>query len=136
MLRSQTATRFDFTEQFEPGPVIIDNLRILCEQVLQPLRDSMGRAVFVNSGYRCHRLNQAVGGSQNSQHLIGQAADIETSHLTIEQLYQRIKNSSLPFDQLIQEFGYWVHISFNPAGGRKQCFRAIRENGRVKYLLD
>lgn len=134
LLRSQTATRNGFDEQFDPGPVVIDNLRLLCVHVLQPLRDSMGRALFVNSGYRCPRVNQAVGGSPSSQHLTGQAADIEAGHLTIEQLYQRIKNSSLPYDQLIQEFDQWVHVSFNPAGGRRQNLRAVRQNGVVKYL--
>ncbi|MFL0686102.1 peptidase M15-like protein [Algoriphagus aquaeductus] len=136
LLRSQTATRMGFEEQFTPSPVIIDHLRLLCQHVLQPLRDSLGRAVFVNSGYRCPRVNQAIGGSPNSQHLTGQAADIEVAHLSIEQLYQRIKNSALPYDQLIQEFDQWVHVSFNPAGGRRQCLRAVRQNGKVTYLVD
>jgi hypothetical protein len=56
--------------------------------------------------------------------------------LSIEQLYQKIKNSNLPFDQLIQEFDQWVHVSYNPAGGRRQCLRAVRENGKVKYIPD
>jgi hypothetical protein len=136
MLRSQTATRLGFDEQFAPPQEIIDNLRLLCENVLQPLRESLGRGVFVNSGYRAPRTNEAVGGSKTSQHLKGQAADIEVGHLTIEQLYQRIKNSGLPFDQLIQEFDQWVHVSYNAAGGRKQCLRAVRENGKVKYIPD
>ncbi|GMQ23666.1 D-Ala-D-Ala carboxypeptidase family metallohydrolase [Algoriphagus sp. oki45] len=137
LLRSQTATRWGYEEQFSPEPVIIDNLRLLCEHVLQPLRDRLGRAVFVNSGYRSPRVNQAVGGSKSSQHLTGHAADIETGHLSIEQLYQRIKNSDLPYDQLIQEFNQWVHVSFNPQGGRRQCLRATRgQDGKVKYSVD
>lgn len=52
MLRSQTATRLGFDEQFSPSQDIINNLRMLCENVLQPLRESLGRGVFVNSGYR------------------------------------------------------------------------------------
>lgn len=137
LLRSQTATRLGYDEQFAPEPIIIDNLRLLCEHVLQPLRDRLGRAVFVNSGYRSPRVNAAVGGSRNSQHLTGHAADIETGHLSIEQLYQRIKNSDLPYDQLIQEFNQWVHVSFNPQSGRRQCLRAIKdENNKVKYVLD
>ncbi len=136
LLRSQTATRNDITEQFDPDPEVIDNLKFLCEHILQPLRDSMRRALFVNSGYRCARVNQAVGGSAKSQHLKGQAADIEVGHLNTEQLYQRIKNSTLPYDQLIQEFDQWVHVSFNPQGGRRQCLRAVRENGAVRYLGD
>lgn len=136
MLRSQHATRNSIVEQFSPSQDIIDNLRMLCVHVLQPLRDRLGRGVFVNSGYRCQRVNDAVGGARNSQHLSGQAADIEVGHLTIEQLYQRIKNSDLPFDQLIQEFDQWVHVSYNTSGGRRQCLRAVRENGIAKYLPD
>lgn len=136
LLRSQCATRLGYDEQFNPSQQVIDNLQQLCVHVLQPLRDSLGRAIFVNSGYRCPRVNQAVGGSPSSQHLLGQSADIEAGHLTIEQLYQRIKNSSLPYDQLIQEFDQWVHVSFNPAGGRRECLRAVRENGTIKYMPD
>lgn len=136
LLRSQTATRLGFDEQFNPSSDIIENLRLLCVNVLQPLRDGMGRALFVNSGYRCLRTNEAVGGAKTSQHLSGQAADIEAGHLTIEQLYQRIKNSDLPFDQLIQEFDQWVHVSYNAAGGRRQCLRAISDNGKTRYLPD
>ncbi len=134
LLRSQAATRNDILEQFEPGPAVVENLRQLCVHVLQPLRDSMGRAIFVNSGYRCPRVNALVGGAKASQHLTGQAADIEAGHISIEDLYQRIKNSDLPFDQLIQEFDQWVHVSYNPAGNRRQSLRAVKDNGRTVYL--
>jgi zinc D-Ala-D-Ala carboxypeptidase len=136
LLRSQSATRNGIEEQFSPNPEVIENLRLLCVHILQPLRDMLGRGVFVNSGYRCLRVNEAVGGAKSSQHLTGEAADIEVGHLTIEQLYQRIKNSDLPYDQLIQEFDQWVHVSYKAKGGRKQCLRAIRENGRIKFLPD
>lgn len=134
LLRSQTATRNDILEQFDPSPEVVENLRQLCIHVLQPLRDSLGRAIFVNSGYRCARVNSLVGGATSSQHLSGQAADIEAGHISIEQLYQRIKNSDLPFDQLIQEFNQWVHVSYNPAGNRRMCLRAMKDNGKTIYV--
>lgn len=134
LLRSQAATRNDILEQFDPSLAVIENLRQLCEHVLQPLRDSMGRSIFVNSGFRCQRVNDLVGGSKKSQHLFGQACDIEAGHLTIEQLYQRIKNSELPFDQLIQEFDQWVHVSYNSAGNRRMSLRAIKDNGKTVFL--
>lgn len=136
LLRSQEATRNDYLEQFDPSQEVIENLTQLCVHVLQPLRDRLGRAVFVNSGYRCLRVNSGVGGSKTSQHLTGQAADIEAGHLTIEELYQRIKNSDLPYDQLIQEFNQWVHVSYNEAGGRRQNLRAVKDNGKTVYLPD
>ncbi len=138
MLRSQTATRLNITEQFTPPQSVIDNLTILCKKVFQPLRDKIRKAVSVSSGYRCAKVNKAIGGATNSQHLKGQAADISVGGFTTEQLYQRIKNTDLVFDQLIQEFDQWVHISYNPSAekNRKQCLRAVKQNGRTKYLAD
>lgn len=138
MLASQSAVRLGFDEQFSPDQTIIDNLRALCENVLQPLRDGLQRAILTSSGYRCPRVNQAIGGAKTSQHLFGMAADINVGHLTTEQLYQRIKNSGLVFDQLIQEFDRWVHVSYNPniAANRRQCLRAVKENGVTRYIPD
>lgn len=138
MLASQSAVRLGFDEQFSPDQTIIDNLRALCVNVLQPLRDGLQRAILTSSGYRCPRVNQAIGGAKTSQHLFGMAADINVGHLTTEQLYQRIKNSGLVFDQLIQEFDRWVHVSYNPniAANRRQCLRAVKENGVTRYIPD
>lgn len=138
MLASQSAVRLGFDEQFSPDQAVIDNLRALCQNVLQPLRDGLQRAILTSSGYRCPRVNQAIGGAKTSQHLFGMAADINVGHLTTEQLYQRIKNSGLVFDQLIQEFDRWVHVSYNPnvSANRRQCLRAVKVNGATKYIPD
>lgn len=138
MLASQSAVRLGFDEQFSPDQAVIDNLRALCQNVLQPLRDGLQRAILTSSGYRCPRVNQAIGGAKTSQHLFGMAADINVGHLTTEQLYQRIKNSGLVFDQLIQEFDRWVHVSYNPnvSANRRQCLRAVKVNGVTKYIPD
>ncbi|MCS6818356.1 MAG: D-Ala-D-Ala carboxypeptidase family metallohydrolase [Chitinophagales bacterium] len=138
MLRSQTATRLGYDEQFKPSGPVIANLKALCENLLQPLREQLRKSIQVTSGYRCKRLNTAIGGSAKSQHLTGQAADIVVEGLSTEQLYQRIKKSKILFDQLIQEFDQWVHISYNPsrAKNRRQCLRAVKENGKTKYLPD
>ncbi|MCR9015518.1 D-Ala-D-Ala carboxypeptidase family metallohydrolase [Aquiflexum gelatinilyticum] len=138
MLASQSAVRLGFDEQFTPDQAVIDNLRALCLNVLQPLRDGLQRAILTSSGYRCPRVNQAIGGAKTSQHLFGMAADINVGHLTTEQLYQRIKKSGLVFDQLIQEFDRWVHVSYNPDlnANRRQCLRAVKENGATRYIPD
>jgi zinc D-Ala-D-Ala carboxypeptidase len=138
MLASQSAVRLGFDEQFTPDQAVIDNLRALCQNVLQPLRDGLQRAILTSSGYRCPRVNQAIGGAKTSQHLFGMAADINVGHLTTEQLYQRIKKSGLVFDQLIQEFDRWVHVSYNPDlnANPRQCLRAVKENGVTRYIPD
>lgn len=134
MLLSQTAVRFRYDEQFEPSDVIIENLRSLCQNILEPIRQSLNQPVKVTSGYRCLRVNTKIGGSKTSQHVEGEAADINVLSMTIEGLFQFIKQSGLPFDQLIQEFDAWVHVSFN-ANPRGQALRAIKSgNGRTKYL--
>lgn len=101
-----------------PNKEIIDNLTALTENVLDPLREAWGQAIIVTSGYRCNSLNNAVGGVKNSQHLLGQAADIHTVSDTPEdnrKLYELTKKLNLPVDQCINEYGYnWIHISYGP----------------------
>ena len=134
MLLSQAAARFQYNEQFEPSNDIIDSLRRLCQNILEPLRQTLNQPVKVSSGYRCLRVNTKIGGSKTSQHLVGEAADIVVLTMTVDGLFEFIKQSGLPFDQLIQEFDRWVHVSFRP-DPRGQSLKAIKVgNGHTKYL--
>ena len=76
LLKSQTAERKGIDNK-PSDPSIIVNLQVLCEKVLQPVRDEFNSPVVINSGYRSPKLNKAVGSSSKSQHTKGQAADIE-----------------------------------------------------------
>jgi zinc D-Ala-D-Ala carboxypeptidase len=131
MLESQTARRKGISEQFTPSPEVINSLRALCKNILQPLRDAIGGPIKVSSGYRTPRLNRAIGGARNSQHMVGEAADIQgLNGLTNKQLFNKIKQLNLPFDQLIWEFGNdqnpaWVHVSFGPRN-RRQVIRVTK----------
>ena len=116
-----------------PTPAEVENLRCVAAHILQPLRDHLGVPVLVSSGYRSDRVNRAVGGSSTSQHRLGQAADISTREFDAPELAQRIVDLGLPFDQLIQEFGRWVHISYGPRH-RRQVLTAVKRNGRTVYL--
>ena len=60
---------------------LIPNIKNLCEQVLEPLRQHVGKPVVIGSGYRCPTLNKAVGGVTNSQHMTGEAADIHLNSI-------------------------------------------------------
>jgi zinc D-Ala-D-Ala carboxypeptidase len=134
MLTSQSAIRFRYHEQFSPPNEVLDNLERLCENLMEPLRVSLNKPVKVTSGYRCLRVNNKIGGAKGSQHLLGQAADIQVLSMAVEDLFNFIKESDLPYDQLIQEFGSWVHLSFGPQN-RRQALRAIKlGNGHTKYL--
>ena len=121
LTKSSTAQRLHIDNN--PTQEVKDNLNKLIDNVLDPLRELYGKPIIVNSGYRCTKLNKAIGGAKNSQHLVGQASDIRTVQNTKEsnkQLFELIKNSKLPFDQLINEYDYnWVHVSYSPRNRRQ-----------------
>ena len=101
-----------------PGVGEVCAMCALVHQVLQPLRDAMGEPIKIGSGYRCTKLNKAVGGVSNSQHLTGQAADlcIDGDIQKGRKWFEYIRKH-LPFDQLIWEKNpktgsCWVHVSF------------------------
>lgn len=142
MTRSSTAKskRIDNT----PNEAQIEFMVELCQSVLQPIRDKFG-PVKVNSGFRSAKLNTAIGGSTSSQHcgLNGAAADIYFQ-LGRAEVFHWIKEN-LRFDQLIWEFGdenesldgngpAWIHVSYNYGKNRNQILKAIKENGKTKYL--
>ena len=104
-----------------PDSYVMGNLRRLCANILQPIRDEWGAPIIVGSGYRCTQLNAAVGGVVNSDHLYGCAADIKTLHdrpLDNKQLFDLIRKmhaeGKLPsLKQCIDEYDYnWIHISY------------------------
>ena len=110
--RSTTADRLHIDNSIPEE--LIPNLRNLCQQVLEPLRQHFGTPVVVSSGYRCPTLNKAVGGVPNSQHLTGEAADIVMPKLA-DVFYWLIGNT--PFDQLgFESKGStkWIHVSCKP----------------------
>lgn len=121
LTKSSTAQRLHINNN--PTQEVKDNLNKLIDNVLDPLRELYGKPIIVNSGYRCTKLNKAIGGAKNSQHLVGQASDIRTVQNTKEsnkELFDLIKNSKLPFDQLINEYDYnWVHVSYSSRNRRQ-----------------
>jgi hypothetical protein len=119
---------------------VVQNLTVLCEQVLQPLRDAYGVGIKVNSGYRSPDVNAAVGGSRTSDHCKGQAADIEIPGGANADLAQYIADN-FDFTQLILEFytqgipdSGWVHVSYDSNNLKRQVMTAVRQNGRTVYL--
>jgi len=107
-----------------PTPGAQSNLKHLVERVLDPLREAYDNPIVVDSGYRCPKLNKAVGGVSNSQHVTGEAADIRTLSdrpKDNRKLFDLIIKLKLPFDQLIDEYGYnWIHVSCSRKNNRGQ----------------
>ena len=106
-----------------PDESVKRNLTLLVENILDPLREAWGEPIIVTSGYRCGRLNKAIGGAKKSQHMTGHAADIRTvSDKPSEnrRLFEKIRELKLPYDQLIDEYGYnWVHVSYSSRNRRQ-----------------
>ena len=138
-IKSNTATRLGIDNK--PEQWEINNLRAVAEKVFQPVRDHFGVPIGVSSGYRSKKLNKAIGGSKYSQHVIGEALDIDADiygRVTNAEIFNYIKDN-LEWDQMIWEFGddeepNWVHVSYKEAGhNRKQIKRAYRDEKGVYY---
>ena len=108
-----------------PTKQAIVNLTHLAVKVLQPLRSGLKEPISISSGYRCPALNRAVQGVSNSQHMTGEAADINIGGDMAKgkRIFEYIRRN-LPFDQLIWEHNkagvYWVHVSYCKKGNRAQ----------------
>ncbi len=127
LVESQTGRRHNVREQFGPPKSVTDSLQKLVDNILDPLREKYGKPIKISSGYRSPRVNSIVGGAKNSQHLIGEAADIQAIDGNNAALFNLIKEMKLPFDQLIWEYGTtenpaWVHVSFGSRNRRQILF--------------
>ena len=137
LTKSQTAERKGIDNT--PSTEHQENLKLLCESILQPVRDHFGKVVTISSGYRSPELCTAIGSKITSQHAKGQAADFEIFGVSNKTLADYI-DSELHYDQLILEYwkesdpnSGWVHCSFSEGNNRKQYLRAYKEDGKTKY---
>ena len=111
--RSETATRLGLDNT--PPQDAVSNLQCLCQEVLEPLREYAQRPIVITSGYRCRRLNEALGGATHSQHCLGEAADIWLPDAETGHDWFMFIADYLHFDQLIWEFSgptAWIHVSY------------------------
>jgi zinc D-Ala-D-Ala carboxypeptidase len=135
--RSESAKRHGVSN--EPTPEHLENIKVLCEKVLEPIRTKFG-PLNISSGYRSKVLNHYIGGALTSQHCEGKAADIDQDDMgsvSNTEIFNYIKDN-LDFDQMIWEFGDnnkpdWVHVSYNGAKNRKQILRALKVSGKTVY---
>lgn len=118
LTRSATAKRLHIPNI--PDDEQINNLKILCEKLLQPLRDGCSRPLFISSGFRSPALNKAVNGSKTSDHLSGRAADIKTHNPLA--LFAWVCRLNLSYDQAIIEKGF-LHISYRNEGMNRRLVK-------------
>lgn len=121
LIHSDKAILFNINNM--PDINSLDNMLNLIIYCLQPIRDKIKKPMIVTSGYRCKRLNEVVNGEENSQHLKGQAVDFVVNGMTPKQIVDFIKKSGIEYDQLINEYDKWVHVSYNKGYNRKQVLK-------------
>ena len=142
MTNSQTAKRLGISNQ--PTEAHLASMKVLAENIFQPIRKHFTKPIWISSGYRSEALNKAIKGSKTSQHCKGEAMDIDMDGKGGPEnfeIFNFIKNN-LPFDQLIWEFGNdknpdWVHVSYSTLGSqRSQILQAKRNSaGKTYYEL-
>jgi len=136
---SRTGERRDLDNT--PNEDQLKCMKEVAENLFEPLREWVGGPIKINSFFRGEPVNSAIGGSRKSQHMKGQAIDIDDTfgHKTNAEMYHYIKNN-LDFDQMIWEFGTdknpnWLHISWvSHRPNRKKLTIAKKVNGKTKYI--
>lgn len=110
----------------------VQNIVSLVDNVLDPLREEWGDPIVVTSGYRCLALNKIVKGSDTSQHLTGQAADITAGNMVKNKILFKVLVRQDNFDQVILEYGgQWIHVSYkNEKSNRHEI---LKTTGNKKY---
>lgn len=138
--RSDTAKRRGIDNS--PTPEHQENLKVICEEVFDKVREHFGVPLFISSGYRSAALNKAIGGSATSDHNLGRALDLDQdghgNGVKNKDVFNYIKDN-LEFDQLIFEHRCkdgdcdWVHVGYRKDANRKQVLEAYKEGGKTKY---
>ena len=135
-----TKSRIALKQNIENTPTDehIENMQLLCEMVLQPVREHFG-PIAISSGYRATVLNKTIGGSWKSQHCESKAVDIECPGTSNRHVANWIADNCT-YDQIILEFhdreifdSGWVHVSFNRGSNRMQRLHTLKEDGKTVY---
>lgn len=141
--KSQTAARWGINNA--PNKEELENIKTLVKELLQPLRDHLGRVITVSSGYRNKRLNEVLRGSKTSQHMKGEAVDIEVLGMDNKELFNLIKDC-FSFDQLILEYyeegvknSGWIHVSYKSLEenrGEVLIAKKVKRGGRTRTVYE
>ena len=136
MIRSQSAIKHKIDNT--PSEDHLENLKRLCEEVLEPIRELINQPMRVTSGYRSPALNKIVGGSKTSQHSQGLACDFVVDGADLLAIAKLIAESEIPYDQLIAEdFDgtniRWIHVSGGVDKTRRQILTMSKVKGKAHY---
>lgn len=131
--RSDAAIRFGIENKMNEFE--IERAKELCENVFEPIRAHLNKPIKINSGFRSDAVNKRMGGAKTSQHVLGEAVDLDLHERGI---FEWIIDN-IDFDQAIYEGGNdvaadWFHISFRKGRNRKQALRMIKKSGKTSYI--
>ena len=137
-VKSDTAIRKGIDNA--PNTEQIKAMQTIALLVYDPLCEKFGKIPF-NSFFRSEKLNKAIGGAKTSQHVKGEAIDLDADtmpKLSNAELFKYIRDN-MEFSQLIWEYGNdakpeWVHVSFSSERNQKEVLRAVKVNGKTKYV--
>lgn len=130
----------------EPNEFNLENMKLIAEKIFEPARKALDTPIRILSFFRCPEVNEAVGGSNTSQHMCGTHSGVKEAAIDLQVMDPNSSNANLflwikhnlEFDQLIWEFGtskepQWVHVSYREGSNRKRCLRAIKKHGKTVY---
>ena len=126
--KSETAIRKGIDNT--PNEDQLKAMKLLCEKVYDPICKTLKISIPATSFFRSEKLNKTIGGSSTSQHCKGEAIDLDCI---------KAEDTGIEFDQLIWEYGdeknpAWVHVSYSATKNRGQILKAIKINGKTKYV--
>lgn len=121
LIHSDTAVRQNINNM--PDINSLDCMLDLIVHCLQPIREKIAKPMIISSGYRNSQVNKLVGGVATSQHCKGQAVDFTVKGMSVAAVIEFIKKSGIEYDQLINEYNKWVHISYVKGKNRKQVLK-------------
>jgi hypothetical protein len=136
-IKSDTAIRLGIDNT--PSATAVEAMTLLCEKVIDPLYEVFPSMTF-NSFYRSPKLNTAIGGSATSQHVRGEAIDLDSKDNAFNKDIFDYIVKNLDFDQVIAEYPdkegkpSWVHVSYKKTGNRKQILKAVKIKGKTTYV--
>lgn len=133
------AIRTSYNVDNTPNETQLNAMKLVAVNCFEPMRQHYGKPMKINSFFRSQNVNQLVKGSSTSQHVKGEAIDTTTGNKIDNKAVFEWARHNIEFDQLIYEFGDesgpdWIHVSFSATRNRKQVLKAIKENGKTKYI--
>lgn len=139
LCKSSTADKLGIDNS--PYELIEEHLQDMVDNLLDPLREAWGGPIRVTSGYRCGKLNSAIGGSPTSSHQWGYAVDLQPVTGSVNHfarfVFKWLKDNNIPFDQFIIENDAWVHLGYKYRDGRQRGqYLKAKKNKKGKWCYE